>query len=156
MLDPVPLPNTCIILSLPLCKSWRKMIFNGDDYWLIVWLTKNQITSSGSFFLIGFLGFFWREHFISSFQFCKINLLYYISVSLWYFQEKVIHLTLIFYVYGTDTLLTRSIQRTQTPPRLWPLTLSCDLDLKSSSNRLMSLYVAYCIVPWYQVWCLWV
>ena len=24
---------------------------------------------------------------------------------------------------------TRSIQRTQTPPRLWPLTLSCDLDL---------------------------
>ena len=52
---------------------------------------------------------------------------------------------------------TRSIQRTQTPPRLWPLTLSCDLDLKSRSYRLMSLDVAYCIVqPWYQVWCLWV
>ena len=25
---------------------------------------------------------------------------------------------------------TRSIQRTQTPPSLWPLTLMCDLDLK--------------------------
>ena len=48
---------------------------------------------------------------------------------------------------------TRSIQRTQTPPRLWPFTLSCHLDLKSRSNRLMSLD---CIVPWYQVWCLWV
>ena len=33
---------------------------------------------------------------------------------------------------------TRSIQRTQTPPRLWPLTLSCDLDLKSRSKKLMS------------------
>ena len=42
-----------------------------------------------------------------------------------------------------------SIQRTQTPPRLWPLTLSCDLDLKSRSKRLMSLDVIYCIVPWY-------
>ena len=51
---------------------------------------------------------------------------------------------------------TRSIQRTQTPPRLWPLTLSCDLELKSRSKRLMSLDAAYCIVPWYQVWCLWV
>ena len=51
---------------------------------------------------------------------------------------------------------TRSIQRTQTPPRLWPLTLSCDLDLKSRPKRLMSLDVAYCIVPWYQVWCPWV
>ena len=27
------------------------------------------------------------------------------------------------------TKTTRSIQRTQTPPRLWPLTLSCTLDL---------------------------
>ena len=27
---------------------------------------------------------------------------------------------------------TRSIQRTQTPPRLWPLTLWCDLDLKKA------------------------
>ena len=51
---------------------------------------------------------------------------------------------------------TRSIQRTQTPPRLWPLTLSCDLGRKSRSKRLKSLDVAYCIVSWYQVWCLWV
>ena len=51
---------------------------------------------------------------------------------------------------------TRSIQRTQTPPRLWPLTLWCDLDLSSRSRKLMSLDVAYCIVLWYQVWCLWV
>ena len=28
-----------------------------------------------------------------------------------------------------EEYITRSIQRTQTPPRLWPLTLSCDLDL---------------------------
>ena len=48
-------------------------------------------------------------------------------------------------------LLTRSIQRTQTPPRLWPLTLTCDLDLIARSRKLMSLDVAYCIVPWYQV-----
>ena len=40
--------------------------------------------------------------------------------------------------------ITRSIQRTQTPPHLWPLTLSCDLDHKSRSNRLMSLDVLYC------------
>ena len=39
---------------------------------------------------------------------------------------------------------TRSIQRTQTPPRQWPLTLSCDLDLKSRSKRLMSLDASYC------------
>ena len=45
---------------------------------------------------------------------------------------------------------TRSIQRTQTPPRLWPLTLSCDLDLESRLKRFMSLDVDYCIVPWYQ------
>ena len=31
------------------------------------------------------------------------------------------------------------------------LTLSCDLDLKSKSEKHMSLDVAYCIVPWYQV-----
>ena len=48
----------------------------------------------------------------------------------------------------TATNVTRSIRRTQTPPRLWPLTLSCDFDLKSRSKRLMSLDVAYCIVPW--------
>ena len=29
-----------------------------------------------------------------------------------------------------------------------------DLDLKSRSKRLMSLDVAYCIVPWYHKWCL--
>ena len=51
---------------------------------------------------------------------------------------------------------TRSIQRTQTPPRLLLLTLCWNLDPKSRSKRLMSLDVAYCIVPWYQVWCLWV
>ena len=28
---------------------------------------------------------------------------------------------------------------------------SCDLDLSSRSRKLMSLDVAYCIVPWYQV-----
>ena len=43
----------------------------------------------------------------------------------------------------------KSIQRTQTPPSLWPLTLWCDLDLSSRSRKLMSLDVAYCIVPWY-------
>ena len=48
---------------------------------------------------------------------------------------------------------TRSIQRMQTPPRLWSLNLSCDFDLKSRSKRLMSLDFAYCIVSWYQVWC---
>ena len=43
--------------------------------------------------------------------------------------------------------VTRSIQRTQTHPRMWPLTLSCDLDLKSRSKRLISLDFAYQIVP---------
>ena len=41
---------------------------------------------------------------------------------------------------------TKRIQRTQTPPRLWPLTLWCDLDLSSRSRKLMSLDVAYSIV----------
>ena len=44
-----------------------------------------------------------------------------------------------------------STQRTQTPPRLWPLTLSCDLYHSSRSRKLMSLDVANCIVPWHQV-----
>ena len=34
-------------------------------------------------------------------------------------------------------------------------TLSWDLDLKSRLDSLMPLDVAYFIVPWYQVWCLW-
>ena len=34
-------------------------------------------------------------------------------------------------------------------------TLTCDLDLTSRSRKLMSLEVAYCIVPWYPIWCLW-
>ena len=36
-------------------------------------------------------------------------------------------------------------------PRLCPLTLWCGLDISSRSRKLMSLDVAYCIVPWYQV-----
>ena len=50
---------------------------------------------------------------------------------------------------------TRSIQRTQTPQRLRPLTLTFDLDLTTRSRKLMSLDVTYYIVPWFQVWCLW-
>ena len=62
-----------------------------------------------------------------------------------------------FYQLWTQTMLkSRSIQRTQTPPRLWHLTSWWDLDLSSRSRKLMSLDAAYCIVPWYQVWCLWV
>ena len=53
-------------------------------------------------------------------------------------------------------LITISIQRMQTPPRLWHLTLWCDLAHSSRSKKLMSLDVAYCTEPWYQVWCLWV
>ena len=52
--------------------------------------------------------------------------------------------------------VTRSIQITQTPLLLWNLTFTFDLDLKSRPRKLMSLDVAYWIVPWYQVWCLWV
>ena len=37
---------------------------------------------------------------------------------------------------------TRSIQRTQTPPRLWPLTSSCALTWKLRSKTLMPLDVA--------------
>ena len=40
---------------------------------------------------------------------------------------------------------TRSIQRTQTLPRLWLLTLRCDFELLSMSRKLMTLHVAYCI-----------
>ena len=50
--------------------------------------------------------------------------------------------------YDILTIEARSIQRMQT---LWPLTFSCDLDLKSRSKRFMSLDVAYIIVPWFQV-----
>ena len=39
---------------------------------------------------------------------------------------------------------TRSIQRTQPPSRLWTLTLSCDLDLKSRSNRLFVIRCPSC------------
>ena len=55
-----------------------------------------------------------------------------------------------------NLIITRSIQRTQTPPRLWPFTLWRDLDLSSRPRKLMSWDVAYWIVPWYKVWCLWV
>ena len=41
---------------------------------------------------------------------------------------------------------TRNIQRTQTPPRMWPMTLWCDLGLSSRSRKLMSLDFAYNIV----------
>ena len=43
--------------------------------------------------------------------------------------------------------ITRSIQRTQTPPRLWPLTLNCDLDLKSRSKRLVIRLLYRTLVP---------
>ena len=46
---------------------------------------------------------------------------------------------------------SRSIQRTQTPPRLWPLTLSCVHDLNSTLKKRMSLDVVYCIVSWYDI-----
>ena len=59
---------------------------------------------------------------------------------------------LIFYLKTHNK--TRSIQRTQTHPRLWPLTLTCDLDLTSRSRNVTSLDVVYSIEPWFQVWCL--
>ena len=46
----------------------------------------------------------------------------------------------------------RSIQRRQTPPRLWPLTLWCNIGLSSRSRKLMSLDAAFCIVSWYRVY----
>ena len=58
--------------------------------------------------------------------------------------------------YRTRKIITRSIQRMQTPPRLWPLTLWCDLDLSSRSRKLMSLDATCSIVSWSTVWCLWV
>ena len=51
-------------------------------------------------------------------------------------------------------MITRSIQILQTPPRLWPLILTCDLCLASRLRKLMSLDVAYCFVPLNHVWCL--
>ena len=70
---------------------------------------------------------------------------------IWYQEFKItIHLVIWYKVY-----IKRRIQRTQTSPLLWPLTLTCDLELTSRSRKLMSLNVAYCIVPWSQVWCLW-
>ena len=42
--------------------------------------------------------------------------------------------------------VTRSIQRTETPPRLWYLTLLCDLVLTSRSRKLMSLDVAFFVL----------
>ena len=58
---------------------------------------------------------------------------------------------------GPETIKTktRSIHKTQTPSRT-SVTLRCDFDLSSRSRKLMSLDVAYCIVPWYQIWCIWV
>ena len=53
-------------------------------------------------------------------------------------------------------MITWSIQRMQTPQRLGPLTLWCDLYFSSRTRKMMLLDVAYWIVPWYQVWCLWV
>ena len=47
-------------------------------------------------------------------------------------------------VSGNKHSKTRSIQRTQTPPRLWSLPLTCDFDLMSRSRKLMSLDVTYC------------
>ena len=44
------------------------------------------------------------------------------------------------------SIKTRSIQRTQTPPRLLPLTCSCDLDRKVKVKTLMSLDVTYFII----------
>ena len=53
------------------------------------------------------------------------------------------------FVNEKKNLETKSIQRTQTPPRLILLTLMCDLDVRS--RKLMSLDVAYCIVTRYQI-----
>ena len=44
---------------------------------------------------------------------------------------------------------------TQTHPSLWPLTMTCDFDFISRWRKLMSIDVVYCVVPWFQVWCLW-
>ena len=50
-----------------------------------------------------------------------------------------------------SVIKTRSIQRTQTSPCMWPLTL-CGLHLLSRSRKLMSLDVAYNIGSRYDVY----
>ena len=55
------------------------------------------------------------------------------------------------YLLQIANFKTRSIQKTQTPPRLWPLTLCRDLDL-SSRSRMLMLFITcrllYCtLVP---------
>ena len=42
-------------------------------------------------------------------------------------------------MYMVKKCLNKKLQRTQTPPRLRPLTLRCDLDPTSRSRMLMSL-----------------
>ena len=91
-------------------------------------------------------------------QLLLYNWFHIFTDSLW-LQFKFCLYSVIFEIqikWETNKQRKRSIQRTQTPPCLWPLTLTCDLDLTSSSRKLMLLDVAYCIVRWYQVWCLWI
>ena len=47
-----------------------------------------------------------------------------------------------------NKMKTRSIQKTQIPPRLWPL--SCDRDLLTRSRTLLLSYIMF---PYRQMWC---
>ena len=55
----------------------------------------------------------------------------------------VIHWTTMIQI---RTMITRNIQRTQTPTRVWTLTLRMDLDLSSKSRTRMSLIYMLLIV----------
>ena len=64
----------------------------------------------------------------------------------WNFFFKLVHSSIFTFNHAMKYSQTISIQRTQTPPRLWPLALLCDLDLSSRSRKLMSFDVAYCCI----------
>ena len=84
-----------------------------------------------------------------------------ITVDYWWHENTFIlhlipkHLSLFHFlkVFLLKMIKSRSIQRTQTPPRLWYLTLTCDIDLILRPKKFLSLDFAFCIVPWNQVWC---
>ena len=85
----------------------------------------------------------------------QMCIFYYSSACIWMYQVRSLptfwHQICSYHQELKLKDKTRNIKRTQTPPRLWMLTLTCDLGHTSRSRELMSLEVAHCIVPWYHM-----
>ena len=91
-----------------------------------------------------------------------INIKQFISIFILAYYTVYAYVSVLKWIQDVNDLQVRGgvkkggIQKIKTPPRMWPLTLMFGLDIMPRSLKLSSLDVAYRIVSWYQVWCLWV